>query len=329
MPSPASYNAELTDRDLALLKGLFESRVMTLAQAAAIHFGGQAEAAKKRVQKLKAAGYVGERPRRRAYDPSILFLGKRGFAALEAGGHLRGYPPLAWQNLEKRARVAELTLRHELDVMAVKAAFHTTIRETFDLSVAEFSTWPLLYEFEASPDEGPRTMAVRPDGFVRLRQCGAAGAATSEHTFFLEVDRSTEVLDTLVTRARCYRDWYRRGGLAYRNGRPHAEFERFPFRVLVVVRTAERRNNLCERLLALRPPILSQVWLTTFAEATTDPLEAIWVRPIAYRAAVTRSSETASPAPKAPNSGYRRNAVREAAVDAGVRKAALFTERQS
>src|SRR5258706_13731287 len=122
MPSPASYNAELTDRDLALLKGLFESRVMTLAQAAAIHFDGQTEATKKRVQKLKRAGYVAERPRRRAYDPSILFLGKRAFEALEEGGHLQDYPSLAWQNIEKRARVSELTLRHELDVMEFKAA---------------------------------------------------------------------------------------------------------------------------------------------------------------------------------------------------------------
>jgi hypothetical protein len=320
MPSSASYNAELTDRDVALLKGLFESRVMTLAQATAIHFDGNAEAAKKRVQKLKSAGYVAERPRRRAYDPSILFLGKRAFSALEDGGHLENYPALAWTNLEKRARVSEMTLRHELDVMDFKAATYMAIAKFDHLSIAEFSTWPLLYEFEASPNESARTMAVRPDGYLRVHEREADGAL-SEHTFFVEVDRSTEVLDTLVTRARCYRDWYRRGGLAARHGRPHAEFEQFPFRVLVIVRNAERRNNLCDRLLSLRSPILSQVWMSTFDEATAAPLGAIWVRPMDYREATAGTEFQVS---NTAEGIYRRQPEREVYVEGVVRKVPLL-----
>jgi hypothetical protein len=321
MPTPASYNAELTRRDLALLKGLFESRVMTLAQAAAIHFAGNREAAKKRLQKLKAARYLAERPRR-AYDRAVLFLAKRGFTALEDGGFLQDYPPLAWTNLEKRARVSELTLRHELDVMEFKAAVHAAARTCPSLDITEFSTWPLLYEFAASPDEGPRTVSVRPDGFLRLRESRPDGTAR-EHTCFLELDRSTEVLDTLVARARCYRNWYHRGGLAARNGRPHADFAHFPFRVLVVVRNAERRNNLCERLLALRPPILSQVWLTTFAEGTADPLGPVWVRPLDYRRA---AATTGFHVPLLAVDGvYRRRAEREARVEPALEKVALIT----
>ena len=63
----------IQDRDVAFLQGLFESRVMTLAHASTLFFGGKPEAAKKRVQKLKAAGYVRERPRH-TYEPSVLFL---------------------------------------------------------------------------------------------------------------------------------------------------------------------------------------------------------------------------------------------------------------
>ena len=33
--------------------------------------------------------------------------------------------------------------------MDVKAAFHSAIHATKQFSVAEFSTWPLLYQFEA------------------------------------------------------------------------------------------------------------------------------------------------------------------------------------
>jgi hypothetical protein len=280
--SIATYNAQLQDRDIALLKGLFESRLMTLAHVTAIHFAGATEAAKKRVQKLKSAGYLGERPRR-AYEPSIIHLTRKAFTALAEGGYLDEYPSLVWSDLQRRAHVSDLTLKHELAVMDFKAAMYTAVAKMPGVSVAEFCTWPLLYEFEASPHaDGLRSMTVRPDGFIRLHQSDDDGG-TLEHTFFLEVDRSTEVLDTLLTRCQCYRNFYRRGGLAVRHGRPPEEFERFPFRVLIVTRTSERRNNLCQRLLALHPPIRSQVWLTTTTDVCADPLSEAWVTPSMYK----------------------------------------------
>src|ERR1019366_4619544 len=60
-------------RDLALLRGLFESRVMTTAHATALYFDNKIDAANKRLQKLKSCGFIGERPRR-AFQPSVLFL---------------------------------------------------------------------------------------------------------------------------------------------------------------------------------------------------------------------------------------------------------------
>ncbi len=319
MPAAESFHIQLQDRDIALLKGLFESRLMTLAQAAAIHFKGSSEAAKKRIQKLKAAGYLAERPRR-AYDPSILFLTRKSFTALAGGGYLDEYPPLVWRDLEKRARVSELTLKHELAVMDFKAAVYTAVAKSPKLRVAEFSTWPLLYEFRASPNGGRTSMVVRPDGYLRIYETKSDGSV-SEHTFFLEIDRSTEVLDTLVTRSACYRDYYRRGGLAARQGHPHAEFEQFPFRVLIVVRNAERRNNLCERLLSLRPPILSQVWLTTLSEANATPFASIWILPQDYRNALIHSA-VGSIENKA--AVYRRNSDRDLHIDCHVPKKPLL-----
>ena len=69
----ASVTIELQDRDVALLRGLFEARVMTLGHIATFHFDGRMEAATKRVQKLKRAGILHERPRR-VYEPSIVCL---------------------------------------------------------------------------------------------------------------------------------------------------------------------------------------------------------------------------------------------------------------
>lgn len=318
-PSPSKYNAQLQDRDIAILRGFFESRIMTVLQLAAIYFGGRVEAAKKRLQKLKAAGFLRERPRR-AYDPSILFLTRKAFKTLGEGGYLDEYPALAWSNMEKRARVSDLTLRHELQVMEFKAAMFSAVAKLAGVSVAEFCTWPLLYEFRARPRDGAKEMMTRPDGFIRLHERDKHGSMF-EHAAFLEVDRSTEVLDTLLTRASCYRDFYRAGGLAHRNGRPRSEFEQFPFRVLIVVRNSERRNNLAERLLALRPPILSQVLLTTFTEGISDPLGNIWVTPHSFHQAVENSPYTTS---SSSEEVYRRSEAREAFVESKVRKTGIL-----
>lgn len=99
----------------------------------------------------------GHRP---VHDPSVLFLARKSFTVLAEGGYLDDYPPLAWTN--KRAHVSDMTLRHELDVMDLKAAVFTAVAKCATLRIAEFSTWPLLYEFHACPGEGRRSIAGRP-----------------------------------------------------------------------------------------------------------------------------------------------------------------------
>lgn len=277
MSAGAKPTINYQDRDLQVLLGLFESRVMTLAHVTAMYFDGKKEAAKKRVQRLKSVGVVGQRPRRTA-DPSVLFLTRRGFELLRSQGMLTYYPDLTWGQMEGRARVSDLTLRHELAVMDVKAAFATAIAKNEHLSLVEFSTWPAFYEFYASPSPGAPEVLVKPDGFIRIRETDETGDIF-EHTFFLEVDRSTETQATLVSRAACYVDFYRRGGLALRNGRTAGEYKEFPFRLLIVLQSTERRDNTAHRLLNWNPPIYSQAWLTTMQKVMACPLDPIWTRP--------------------------------------------------
>jgi hypothetical protein len=290
---PDSAPVNLQERDLALFRSLFESRVMTAAHAAVLHFAGKREATKKRLQRLKAAGFITER-RRKAYEASVLFLTRKAFKLLREQGVLADYPRLALPTLEKRARVSDLTIRHELEVMDVKAAFHAAITKTKRFTVAEFSTWPLLYEFQATRGGyGGAEVTVKPDGFIRIHEQEKDGGL-SEHTFFLEVDRSTETQDTLISRAGCYLDYYKSGGFAVRNGAPRSAFKEYPFRVLMVFKTEERRNNTAERLLLHNPPILTQVCLSTQEEVQADPLGSIWMTPKAYRD-VTKNTRFASP----------------------------------
>jgi len=311
---------QLQDRDHALLRGLFESRVMTLAHVATLYFDGKREYAKKRLQKLKAAGFIRER-KRQVNEPSVLFLTGKAFVALKSRGDLSEYPQLALSALEKRANVSDKTLRHELEVMDVKAAFQAAIAKSDRFTIARFSTWPQLYEFKALHNGHGKEVVVKPDGFIRFHE-KEDGAKGYFREFFLEVDRSTEVQGILVDRAGCYVDFYYSGGFAVRNGGHRSEFKQFAFRVLMVFKSAERRNNAAERLVQHNPPILNQTWLTTFAEVAADPLGAIWIKPGDYRAVTdTTPFDTSRPARKY---GYISQPEREILVESQIRKFRLF-----
>lgn len=312
---------EFQERDLALLRGLFESRVMTSKHVAALYFDGRTEAAKKRLQKLKAAGLVSERSRR-AYEASLLFLGSRAFKLLSERGCLADYPKLGRDALDKRGQVSALTLRHELEVMDVKAALMGAVAKTQSFKTVEFSTWPRLNQFRAHRPSTRTEVVVKPDGFLRIREDEPSGKAY-EHTFFLELDRSTETQETLADKAVCYLHYYKSGGLAVRFGQSRSAYKDFPFRVLMVFKNAERRNNTAERLIQNTPPILTQTWLTTFQEVLSDPLGAIWVRPLDYREA-TKDTPFAGQSQQ-PSWGYKRQPEREVFVESRVRKARLLS----
>jgi hypothetical protein len=275
---PAPEGLDVTARDVEILRGLFECRILTVEQVTAIYFEDRDPAARKRMWKLKKADLVRERPRR-AYEPALLFLSRKALRLLVEHGHIADYPKLSAAAYEKRTRVSPLTLRHEIEVNDVKAAFAKAIRNTEGVSLPQFSTWPTLIQFWGYTRRGQR-VRVQPDGFLRIRQ------GEKEHSCFLEVDRSSETHWRIAEKIECYLDFYRRGGLALRNGCPKEDYKEFPFRVLLVFRNAERRNNAAERLIAHQPPILSIAALTTIDEVRTNPLGPIWIRPRDYRDAI-------------------------------------------
>lgn len=315
-----SGTVALQERDLAVLRSLFESRVMTAAHVAAIHFEGKGEAAKKRLQALKAAGLVGERPRRAASEPAVLVLGAKGLSLLRDRGVLAEYPALGAAPLARRSGASDLTIRHELDVMDFKAAVCAALRGSQTLSVAEFCTWPKLLEFEAVSYSGAATV-VRPDGFLRVHEREEDGGL-SEHAFFVEVDRSTETLDTLAAKAAGYLDFYRSGGFAERCGAPRSAFKEYPFRVLMVFKTAERRNNMAERLLRGDPPILTQVALATLDEVRRDPFGKTWMRPLDYREAMKGTPYGTER--RTARFGYQRESMRDRFVESKVAKHSII-----
>jgi hypothetical protein len=314
---------QLQDRDFALLRGLFECRVMTTAHATALFFENKNPAANKRLQKLKSCGFIGERPRR-AFEPSVLFLTRNGLTLLQEQGVLAEYPSLNLSALDRRASVSDQTIRHELEVMDVKAAFYAAIKTMPSFTIEAFSTWPLLNEFKAyRPGYDGAEVPVKPDGFIRIHETDAGGGKF-ERAFFLEVDRSNEPQDKLVAKAACYLDYYRRGGFAIRNGATRDDYKKFPFRVLMVFKNAERRNNTAERLLQNTPPILRLAYLSTFEEVTHDPTGAIWIRPLDYREATEGTPFAPEKQPK--KWGYKSQPARELFVEQKVRKQRILAD---
>jgi hypothetical protein len=314
----------LKDRDIGLLRGLFESRIMTGTHIATLFFDDKSEYAKKRLQQLKGAGLIAERPRRPS-EPAVLFLTRKALALLRERGDLEKYPQFGLTALERRAGVSDLTIRHELEVMDVKAAFHVAIRTTRAFSLAVFSTWPLLNEFEvAPPGYGGRSVLVKPDGFILIHEEERDGGVSAHPPFFLEVDRGGELQDILTAKAGRYLEYYRSGGFAEKQGGSRAEFRDYPFRVLMVFKSAERRNNTAERLLLHNPPILTQVCLSTLREATADPLGAVWIQPRDYHAAV-RDTPFDPERRRAPRE-YRSQPEREALVERKIKRIRLLED---
>jgi hypothetical protein len=312
---------QFQDRDFALLRSLFETRIMTAEHIAALFFNGSREAAKKRLQKLKAAGLIGER-KRKAYEPAVLSLTPKAFAALHDQGILAEYPQLGPSALDKRTRVSDLTIQHELEVMDVKAAFHSAIKKTEKFSIAEFSTWPLLHQFEAfRSGYGSAEVLVKPDGFIRIHEKEPDGGV-SEYSFFLELDRSSQTQDTLATRAGAYIDFYKSGGFAVRNGAARSAYKEYPFRVLFIFKNAERRNNMAERLLENNPPIFTQVMLSTFNEVVAHPLDPIWTCPRDYREATKGTPFDTDGRQR--QFGYQRQTAREIFVEKNINKSPLL-----
>src|SRR2546421_1835276 len=89
---------EVQARDLAILRGLLDSRVATIHHLSTLYFGGRLEAARKRIQKLKAAGIIHERPRR-STEPTVHCLTRKSFQVLADHGILAEYPSVGWGHL--------------------------------------------------------------------------------------------------------------------------------------------------------------------------------------------------------------------------------------
>lgn len=312
---PIDRKLILQARDIAILQSFFESRLMTIGQAAEILFDGRRASAQQRLWKLKSEGFLAELEREPS-APSVMHLSAKGLRLLKRQGILLDYPPKTLAALNRRARGSELTRGHELAVMEVKASIHRAARAAPAVTIEEFVTWPQLLKFEALGAE------TSPDGFFLVHDTHDGPQVV--HSFYVEIDLGTEQLATLVLKAARYLDHYRSGGFASANGAARAAYRAHPFRVLFVLPNDERRNNTAEALLLCSPPVLSHVWLAALPEVIADPFGKVWIRPLDYR-------EATAGTPFAPSAEGRRrfrSAARNALVADRVERHTLFARHE-
>ncbi len=313
---------DLQERDITLLRRLFEARQMTLNHFAGLYFNGSYEAAKKRVQKLERAGYLRKRTLN-INKPASFFLTKSALEYLLEDNKHSDYPKVKLSALLKRTQPRERTIHHENDVMDFVTALTSVLRSHQTIELHQAQTWPLLFEFSFADSRGLEKTA-KPDAYIacRERAMGSGGNESNEFNFFVEIDRSNETQDRVADKLSAYRIYYQSGGFAEWIGASAEEYKTYPFRVLMLFISQERRNNAAEKILQQTNPSLTMVWLAVFEEFIENPLGRIWIRPIDYRK-VTAGSKW-DPEKRRNIDGYRTDVAREKMVEEKILKHEIF-----
>lgn len=228
-------------RDLALLADVFESRFTTVRHAAALHFDGRFEMARKRLAKLSRAGLLHRQAVRIAGGAVIFAFARPALDVLVRYGFLPAGSEASWTaTLRKRfSGLSPLTLAHEVGLLDLKAALSNAVQTQAHLRLIDFGVWPAPHTFAVSVRS--RRVTVRPDGFIHLRSHSAT-AEPEDLRFYLEYDRGTETLRRIEAKVAGY--------LAHRRAKAFGR----AFRVLFVIDTREahrRRENLTQALAAM------------------------------------------------------------------------------
>ena len=269
---------ELQPRDIRLLLDLFEGRIIRIREAAALYYDGSDDVAKRRLRYMAETGLLKDVPNKseKGKPPVVYAFAAGAFRLLAEHGVLQGFSPKEWdQKLRKRFTMAASTLEHELTILEFRAAMVPAIDTHPAHKVMEFGTWPEVLAFKTKQvEEGKvRTVVQKPDGYLCVAKHGFDGRRSFLH-FFIEVDRGTEELKTLASKAERYRGHYRSGGFADWLGQPRGSYRAHPFRVLMVLPSDERAANVARAIGATK-----QVWIGTHQDVRANPLGAVWMVP--------------------------------------------------
>jgi hypothetical protein len=252
MPSKGGF--QLTDGDIAIIKLVYEYRMLTRFHLAALT-GRLPDKVHRRVHRLTRHRYLA-----RIVLPQqkhIYFPGPEGISVLVE----QGIAPR--EHLEHRLRHherKELTLKHDLMVVDL----HATLALAIEGTPIRLQTWKegkQLWDTVRTP-QGP--LPVRPDGLFMLQDERRPQGA-NRRNFFLEADRSTTTHERFGQKLTAY--WWYLQRQQYRQ-----RYGDIPFRVVTVTLTPERAEGLAELAESTLAPQAHRYFL--FASAGRFSLEA-------------------------------------------------------
>ncbi len=183
----------LTERDVAIVKWVYEARLATREHVQGMFFtDGGRSLCQDRLTALYRHRYLDRLPGRPVNEPAVYYVSRgarRGLELLRAWGATASIQPF---------RVAAVRVQHILDVTSVRAAFTQAARAMG----TEFRFW--LNEEQLIERTGG--FGIIPDGYLQVSRATTDGLRRS--AFFIEVERSAKSKASLEERFRRYADFY-------------------------------------------------------------------------------------------------------------------------
>lgn len=231
----AKLDSHLQNRDRDLIETLDLLRVACTRQLERLHFTdgtklANARACRKTLERLVALGIVARLERRVGGVRS----GSAGFTyALDVGGQrlASGTGPAGGRRPRRPWTPGQAFLRHQLDVTELYVLLKESERNGA-LQLIEFWAEPLCWR--RFTGIGGASTVLKPDAFARV------GRGDFEHLAFIEVDRATQSVPTIVRKLAVYRRYFQ-------TGREQERFGAFP-RVVFLVPSEKRKQRLVDAL---------------------------------------------------------------------------------
>ena len=246
-----SMPLQIQDRDISILQEIAACRFLSMNQIADLCFGGNREAARKRLQKLVRAGIL---------DAMRIGMRSSVFQMTSRVSALRPIRKEFGQTRQKTA-ISFASIDHELAIRDFRAAL---IRDAMKnrIVVYEFSIESHQLAFKVNG------FVIRPDGFFQV------GLDDRAFRFFFEVDTGAEPLHVLSKRL-C-------GDRSYNRSKTHrlhrkSLHQNSAFRVLFIFKTERRCNSALKyfRDAGFNHFVLCSTWEKAFAR----PWDSRWSFP--------------------------------------------------
>ena len=272
---PTRKGLQLSANDLEILAAVHDGGYLQ-TNFIAEQFYKSTSSANRRLKQLSDAEYlIGEKQRndRGQAQPTIWRITKPGTDALILAEKIDE----ATARVPRKAKTDHAA--HEADVNRLRLAFQRHASDA-GATVSSCTSGPALEHKFVGPNGS--SLAIRPDRFLKLTVNDAT------FPFFIEVDRGTKDLVSTTKKYDVWRQLYTytlyddAGVFDEKFGEPGTASNGSRFRVLITVPSAQRRNNMIEKMIAQTmahgAPLSPIRAYSIFDQVEDSPYAPIWIR---------------------------------------------------